>query len=309
MNAFFHQLLPLDRSLSRGDRWFFRLFELFVAGGVMYYAWSWAPYIARIQHIVLPLGIAQYVDISFMFDHGLSFINAALMTLGVLLGFARVLPHVAYPVVLGLFHLHYVSRYCLGEISHGSNLVGMAVMALAIGSVAFREEQHRQRFVMGFVFFFTGLGYTLAAFCKLIGTGITWPSGLHLWLWMAESGVDTLAGTGSYAHNWLQTFAASNFFFATFILAFGWVAEFCGVLMWWPRFRPYVALALVAMHFGIAVVMNISFNIYMIELLIIGLPWAMWIDTVLDRPMRETWGMPVLASLPLVQRFTNRFAK
>jgi len=280
---FWKSLFETDKNPTKGEALHFKIFELFVVIFVLKYAWQWGPYIQQIGEVVLPLGIAQYVDVSFMFEHNISLINAGLISIFALFGFFRVLPKYSYLITLGLFHLHYVSRFSLGEISHGSNFIGTSLLALALALFFFNDDPvRRQRFTMGFIFFFFGLGYTSAAVSKLIGTGLTWSSGEHLWLWIAERSVDVASSTGSFTPNAIQEWVLEYKFLGTLSLAFGLMAEFFGFLFWFDKTRPYIATALIAMHFGVYFTMNIMFDVYIYELLIIGYPWARLIDQYLD---------------------------
>lgn len=279
---FWKNLFHLNREPTKGEALYFKIFELFIIGFVINYAWDWGVYIQQINGVVLPLGIAQYIDISFMFSNGVSLINAALMTIFVSLGFFRILPKYSYLIAFALFHLHYVSRYCLGEISHGSNFIGMSLFTLALALFFFRDPVSYRRFTMGFIFFFFGLGYTSAAVSKLIGTGLTWPSGEHLWLWIAERSVDVRSSKGFFDPNIVQQWTQTSYFLATLSLIFGLLAEFFGFLFWFDKTRPYITVALIGMHIGVYLTMSIMFDVYIYELLIIGFPWGVWLDRYID---------------------------
>lgn len=274
--------IQADKEDSRGEVIFFKIFELFVAVFVIRFAWEWGIYIQQISEVVLPLGIAEYIDISFMFDNGISLVNAGLMTLFVGMGFFRIFPRLAYPAAILLFHLHYAARYCLGEISHGSNFMGMSLLALALAFLFFREPANYRHFALGFLIFFVGLGYTSAGMSKLIGTGLDWPSGEHLWLWIAERRVDVLSATGAFTPNLLQEYILRYHWLSTVTLSFGLLTELLGFLFWFPRTRPWIAVALMGMHLGVYLSMNIMFDLYIYELLILGFPWAAWMDRYLD---------------------------
>jgi hypothetical protein len=135
--------------------------------------------------VVLPLGIAQYVDVSLLFEGARAHWNAGLIAVLALLGFFRVWRW-AYLGALLLLHVQYAARYTLGEIPHSANLAGMALLALALAVPAFRTPGRQRRFTLGFTYLFVGLGYTVSGFCKLVGTGIGWPDGHHLWMWINE---------------------------------------------------------------------------------------------------------------------------
>jgi hypothetical protein len=213
-----------------------------------------------------------------MFDNNISLGNALLMTVFSLMGFFRIFPRYSYIVAFLCFHLHYVSRYSLGEISHGSNFIGMGLLALALALFFFKNPVIYRRFTFGFLFFFFGIGYTSAGISKLIGTGISWPAGKHLWLWIAERHVDVLSSSGSFTFNWIQELVLENQLFATLTLLFGLITELLGFLLWFDKTRPYIAFALILMHFGVYFTMNIMFGVYIYILLIIGFPWFYLFD-------------------------------
>ena len=280
------ELFTSDASGTRGYRLHVRAVELFLVAYAAYFCWDWGFYVQRnITEVLLPLGIAQYIDVSFLFDNYLAVANAALVTLFGALGFFRI-GRGSYAIAFALFHLQYTARYSLGEISHGSNLVGMGILALALTSLFFADESNRRRFTMGFLYFFIGLGYTSAAVCKLVATGITWVDGHHLLLWIAERKVDTISKFGAFDPNLLQEMILVNYHWGTAALLFGLVAESLSFLMWWRRFRYPIVMLVVTMHFGILVTMNIFFAASTYLLILLALPWPWLLNRLFDQ-MKE----------------------
>lgn len=276
------ELFAFDQTETRGDRIYFRILELFIVAYAVWYCWDWGVYMQEnITSVLLPLGLAQYIDVSFMFNHYLGPANAVFVAVLGLVGFFR-LWRPAYLLTLLAFHLQYVARYSLGEISHGSNLIGMGVLGLGLALIIFRSESHRQRFTLGFLYFFIGLGYTSAAFCKMIGTGITWPDGHHLLLWIAERKVDTIAKLGAFEPSILQELVLQDFRFGTLFLLVGLVTESISFLMWWRKYRYVVIMLVVGMHIGIVLTMNIFFHASTYLLLLLGIPWNRVIDRILE---------------------------
>lgn len=283
----YHNLFDFDREETAGEVIFFRLFELFVGYFTIRLAWDWGHYITRISDVVLPLGIANYIDVSFMFGNSLPLVNAGLIAALVVVGFFR-WSRYAYLGAFLLLHVQFATRFTLGEIPHSSNVLGMTLLGLALALVFFDDGRFRRRFTMGFTYFFLGLGYTLAAFCKLIGTGITWPDGRHLWMWINEKTIDATAKTGVIEYNWLQELALSDYWVATAMLAGSLIAELCAVLMWWKQFRTPMVLVVIGLHLGIFYIMNIMFMITLLELILLALPWAVWIERMLPTPAVRT---------------------
>ncbi len=278
-------LFEFERPQTTGELIFFKGFELFLLLAVSNLAWSWGFYVLRISDVVLPLGIARYADVTFMFDHHLSLINAATITGLMLAGFFRVTKY-AYFAGFLLLHLQYAARYVLGEIPHSSNLVGMTLLGLSLAMLLFSDDRHRRRFTLGFTYFFVGLGYTLSAVCKLIGTGLSWPAGRHLWMWINEKSIDTFAKTGVLEFNVLQELALSGQGLATFFLTIGLLTELFAILAWWKKFRMPILVAVIGLHVGICVVMNIFFKLSVYELVLLAFPWASWLDRL---PGRIIW--------------------
>lgn len=290
-------LFDFDKPQTTGEIIFFKVFELFIVWATIDLAWSWGAYILRISDIVLPLGIARYVDVSFMFGHQLSIVNAVLITGLVVAGFFRLTKY-AYVAAFLLLLLQYAARFSLGEIPHSSNMLGMTLLGLSLAMLVFSDDLHRRRFTLGFAYFFIGLGYTLSGLCKLIGTGITWPDGRHLWMWINEKSIDAFAKTGVLEFNLLQELALSAYPIATLFLAFGLVTELCAFLSWWQKFRMPVYVAVIGLHLGIYIVMNIFFTLSTLELVLLAFPWAAWLDRL---AARASW-------MNVVERVSIRFA-
>lgn len=278
----FENLFDFEREATTGEAVFFKLFEVFVVSATLYLAWSWGAYILRISDVVLPLGLAQYIDVSFMFGNALPFINAGLISLLLFLGFFRISRY-TYLVAFLLLHLQYAARYSLGEIPHSANMMGMTLLAIALAMLVFDDAIKRRRFALGFTYFFVGLGYTLAGISKLIGTGVHWSDGRHLWMWINEKGIDAFSKTGILDYNWLQSLSLEHYWVATLFLTFGVITELAAFLIWWKRFRTPVIIGVLGLHIGIYIVMNIMFYLSFIELLFLGFPWAVWIERSLQK--------------------------
>lgn len=293
-------LFDYDREETPGEVIFFKLFELFILYGVIRLAWDWGFYIPRISDVVLPLGLAHYLDISVMFGSWQGPANAAAITLAALLGFFRV-GRFGWPVAALLLIWQYSTRFSLGEISHSSNLTGLTAVAFAVAHVAFDAPALRRRFALGFTIFFVGIGYTSAGFCKLIATGITWPSGPHLKLWVFEKMTDHLSKTGEWDLNFVQEIVLQHTWIGTIMLSIGLMSELGAFLMWWRRFRFFVASAVIMLHLGIFMILRIMFDLALYEVIFLAVPWANHIDGLLRQPGRA-------AALGPVQRFASRFA-
>ena len=275
-------LFKPDKIETPGQIVFFRLFEFFIAYFVIWYAWVWGSYIPNLGVVLLPLGIANYIDVTFMFNNITALGNALLITLFVIAGFFRFNKY-AYLLSIILFHFHYAARFSQGEISHGSNMVGMALFSLAIAHVSFSHSVERRKFTLGMIIFFIGLGYLTAALSKLIGSGPTWIDGTHLWLWIGERGTDMLSQHGHFELNILQKYILEYHWLATITLLFGFLVEFFGWLFWFCKTRPYEASLLIMMHIGVLLSMSINFPKYVYILIMLGYDWYIMIDYLLEK--------------------------
>jgi len=220
-----------------------------------------------------------------MFGNSAPLVNAALITALVVAGFFR-LGRWPYAVAFVFLLVQYAARFSLGEIPHSSNLAGMGLLGFAVGRLLYRERIDASRFAIGFSYFYIGLGYTLAAVSKFVARGISWVDGRHLWMWINEKSVDHLSKTGAVELNWLQEAALADRTVATLFLTVGLLTETFAFLVWWKRFRYPVCMAILGLHMGIYLTMNIMFILSVYELLILGLPWAFVLDRTVFRRAR-----------------------
>lgn len=270
--AFLKELFGFERPETEGERRFFNLFELAALAWTLYFVWNWSIYIQSTRMVILPLGIAMHLDIQFMLGSWVAMLNAALITVALVLGRWKQSGY-AYLMALILFHFQYTARFCLGEISHGSNIVGTVLAGLAVGALGFKERKNYARFSLGFCWLFIGMGYASASLCKMVATGPSWISGAHLWLWIGERTVDTLSITGGIEYNLLQSYTLGSYALATAILAFGLFSEVIAVMYWHRKWRPWAGTAMLAVHLGIAWVMKIHFPANLFWLVVLSYPW------------------------------------
>jgi len=276
-------LFEPERKVTPGELVFFKFFEFFVLLYTIWFSWKWARYIFhRNTEVVLPLGYANYLDVSLFFGNHLPFYMAGFLTVLLLCAYFRIGARWFYMVAFFLLQLLHFTRFSQGEIPHSQAFIGISLLCLGIGSVAFGGARSMPRFVMGTLFFFMGLAYTSAFFSKLIGTGIHWADGRHLWLWISEKSVDILSREGTYSLNFIQQAALKSTAFASLLLLFGWITEFFGFTLWWSRFRPYTFTLLIGLHIGIMLSMNIRFDAFLLQFIIVGYPWYRLIDRYLD---------------------------
>lgn len=274
-----HQLFEPKRDVSPGELIFFKIFELFILFYTIQFSWKWGLYTTyHNSEVVLPLGLANYIDVSLFFDTNIPIIIAVLVSIFAIFSFLRIGSKWLYVVVFILLHLQYVIRFSQGEIPHSQNMIGLSVFCLAVGAIFFPERKKMPRFVLGSIIFFVGLGYTSAFLSKLIASGIHWFDGRHLWLWISEKSVDIISREGNFELNFLQQLALSSTFMASLILLFGWLTELIGFTMWWKKLRPYTTSLLILMHIGITLTMSIRFDAFVLELILIGFPWYKMID-------------------------------
>lgn len=283
MKSLFENLFEFERPESIGVKLYLRLFELFTVCYTIIYAWDWGFYILRISDVVLPLGLANYIGVDAFFGNNLALYNAGMLTALAAIAFFFRRYKWLYIIAFFLLHMQYVARFSLGEIPHSSNLVGFGLLGLGLAFCFIKGRWKALSFAYGFLIFFIGLGYTSASISKLIGTGISWVDGNHLWLWIAEKSTDVLSAEGSFTLSWIQQLALQSRFIATVILSVGLFTEFVAFLMWWKKPRPFITLMLIGMHIGIYYSMNIWFMSYMIGLSIIGFPWYKLINYLAEK--------------------------
>ena len=275
------QVFAFNRPETRGERLQFRCFVWFVLGSAVYFAWQWGVAIEGMRAGVVHIGLAQYLDLSFLYTPGAALVNAGLITLLALVSFASPTARwnsATVPLLLVLLHLQYVARHALGKTAHGSHYVGMALLMLALAAWLMPTTTSRRRFALSGTAFCMGIGYVFAGLSKLSNTGPSWPSGQHLWMWIGEKSIDELAVDGAILLNPLQELSMSSWGLATAFLAMGLLTELFGFLLWFQRTRFAVTVALIGLHAGIALTLGIVFGHYMVQLALVGLPLSLLFD-------------------------------
>ena len=281
MNNFFANLFGFHENETPGQALHFKLFELYMVYHAIWTVWYWGRYTLRISDVVLPLGIAQYIDITFMYGNNLPLFNAAIISALLVLAFFRMVPSFTYMIALVLMHIQYVARFSLGEISHGAHLTAMTLLIFALGVWFFRDQVQQRKFIFASAFFYVGLSYVSAGVSKLIGTGPWWIDGHHLWIWMSEKSIDILSREGSFSYNWLQELAWISRPVATLILLSGLMIELFGAGLWFTKTRWISTTLIIGMHLGIMMTMNIRFDASIAQMLVIGYAWGWLFDRYL----------------------------
>jgi hypothetical protein len=279
---FFKQLFNAGRTETNGDILLFIIFETVIIYQVILISWRWAIYIPHLSRVAAPVGIANFMDISFMFTAPYALINAALITLFVLLGYFRKGRFFYLLAILGM-HLQYAARFSQGKVSHGTGLTGMALLILALTALFIIDREERRKVAVGLVIFFISVGYTSAAVCKLVATGPQWIEGHHLILWMKERGLDLYSQHGAFSFNTIQQILLNHHILATVALACGLITELCSFLLCLRKTRWIEATLLIGMHIGIVLMMDISFIYFLFILIVLGYPWARLFDYWLQR--------------------------
>ena len=65
---------------------------------------------------------------------------------------------------------------------------------------------------------------------------------------------------------------------ASIILLIGWFTELIGFTMWFKKLRPFTTMLLIGMHIGITMTMNIRFDAFVMQLILVGFPWYILLD-------------------------------
>lgn len=280
----------------------YKVLEAVIVGSVIHFAWTWAFFIQRISAVVRPLGVANWFDIRILFGPP-ALVIAVLITALSLAGFLRLF-RAAHISAFALLVVQFATRYSQGEIPHSANMIGCFFLGMGLSSLLHDSPVHRQRFAMGYGFFLLGIGYTLAAVCKLVVTGITWPDGQHLWVWTQSRFIHETVRDGVPRISWLQRQLLDSWTLATSLLVVGIVTEIFAWLVWFRRIRYWVVLGVLTMHIGIYFSMGIFFYDATLLLTVLIIPWAAMANWAIDR-MKDAkergWISPLL-------RFSERFA-
>lgn len=278
MSFFLRQLFDPDEPETSGQRVQALVFESVLAARALYDLWSWAEIIPHQTAILAPTSIGEYLDVSFMLlNPWLPKLNAVLCMIFLISGITRRFS-AAYACAFLSFAVQYAARFGLGKTQHATNMMGMAMLALAVSHLAFKREDLRRKAALGLIVAMFSVGYLLAAGSKLHARGLRWVRGENLWLWIREKRIDDISGGGRGGLNWLQNLALKNVHFATALLTFGLLSELSALLMWWRPARRWVMLSLAGMHLGIALVMKIYFTPNVLLLLALSLPVAEVVD-------------------------------
>ena len=264
-----------------GERLHTKLYELVIVALGITYTWLWAFELSDRHRVIEPQGIGRYLDVSWLFDRRAALANAALMSALALAGLLGARGKL-YLLAVASMHLQFAARYSLGKTSHGSHLVGVSLLSFGLCGLLF-ERRLMRRAAMGLSLLIFGIGYSSAAACKLIATGPRWVDGRNLWLWIEEKQLDYIAQTGSYQLSWLQHLLMQSRVLSSAVLAVGLLTELRAWLMWWKKPRPVVLLAIVAMHVGIELTLDIAFTANIVVLLTLALPVGAWFDRLSAR--------------------------
>ena len=98
-------LFEPERKVTPGELVFFKFFEFFVLLYTIWFSWKWARYIFhRNTEVVLPLGYANYLDVSLFFGNHLPFYMAGILTVLLLCAYFRIGARWFYMVAFFLLH-------------------------------------------------------------------------------------------------------------------------------------------------------------------------------------------------------------
>lgn len=260
----------------------FKVFELLVLFLSVKESINWMIYIKNYEEIVIPVGLANYININYLFSEPWMYIHSGCIILFCVAGFIRKGKY-SYLVVLILLHILYAARFSFGKVSHGANFLGISLLLLSLSFLFYSKPENRRKFVFEACFFLFGIAYVSSGVSKLIGTGLHWPDGQHLLLWIAEKQIDQLSQHGETSLNALQLLIMKHYWLATCFLFIGLITELSGFLLWFKKSRPWIALLLIGMHIGILFTMNILFDQFVLFLAIVAMPWF----KITDRYLRN----------------------
>ena len=251
----------------------FKLFEFFIVCNAVYLSWYWGLDMRNWSGIITPHGIAHYVDITFLYVNIFPLINASAITVFSILAFLRIKSKWLYAAVFILLLLHFSAIFSGTKLRHDTHFIGVGILSFSLVTFFFKTHKDKYRFIFGFNIFFMGLGYFLSSMSKLIGTGLHWVDGRNLHIWILRKGTEILTDTGLLDFLPMQLLVLDHIALGTLFLVIGLTVEFLAPFFWFRKTRPISTLAILGMHFGIFITLNISFHMNMIQLIIIGLPW------------------------------------
>lgn len=280
--TFFTRLFNADRKESKGDIMVFLLFETLLVFQVILFSWKWAIVIPQLQYAAHPTGIANYLNITFMFNAPYVYLNATAITLFILLGWFKK-GRFFYLLAFLCMHLQYAARFSSGKIAHGSDFTGMALLVFALTAIFITSAEQRRKITVGLFLFFMSLGYTSAAFSKLIGSGLHWVDGSNLILWIREKAVAFWAQDSALKLNVIQQMILHHYRLATGLLTFGLLTELCSFLLCFRKTRWIEASCLILLHLGTLFTLNIHFTFFLTFLVLLGYPWASLFDSWLQK--------------------------
>jgi hypothetical protein len=171
--------------------------------------------------------------------------------------------------VVGLFGLCWLIERVSAEghqgVRHGSLLPVSALIALLAAPhlTPRRSAALGQQAAWGAV----AAVYTLAGLSKVLGSGLGWFSSSNLGLLILERAADAPEPLTS-----LRLAVAGSPALCVALATGALLAELGGVLLLWPKARPFVALALVFTHLGIAALMGYVYASWAVVLL--ALTWG-----------------------------------
>src|SRR5690349_18612138 len=142
---FLRQLFDPDELETAGQRAQMLCLELLVLVRAQYELWTWAAIIPSQPEILAPTALGTLVDVSFMLrDPKYAELNAIACGLLMLLSLTR-LWRGGYALAFVSLSLQFAARYGMGKVQHGSTMLGMAVLALAIAHLAYKREDLRRK--------------------------------------------------------------------------------------------------------------------------------------------------------------------
>ena len=279
MEKFLTQLFQFNIEETKGEIIKFKVFEFVVIIQSLNNLWYWNAIIRTYSSMPYPSGIGIHVDLSFLLNYELALLISAVIALAFLMGFYQKGKYWYLVALIGM-HLIYSARYSQGKVSHGSNLAGLALLALAAASIIFKERKDIRKAAMGLALFFVGFGYMFSAFSKLGASGANWVHGDHLISWIHQRSIDKISQRGEYELNFIQHLVINNVKLATLMLCIGLLTELSGFLYWFKKYRPIIATVTILMHLGVVYSLDIRFTSYIVIICTIAYPYEKVLDNI-----------------------------
>jgi hypothetical protein len=185
------------------------------------------------------------------------------------------------------------------QTTHVAHLTAMLLLVYALWyQFCFREIRQAKRkkqlgnslvyprWVHGLSVFSVGVFYGWSGLSKIIQSGLNWPNGISLQLWVSLWGDPNAIGT---------QLILANLRLAVLLQVMVLVGELGAIpAIFFPRLRPWIGLLLIAFHLGQIEVFGWGFHANAILIALVFLPVERWMDGAFQRGKGPVDGKEIL---------------